>query len=263
LDRRIIYPQVVIYGNLQNGIKTLLDQNAINPTDPNRKISNLIFSPSEDPRILEMTIEGQYYGENLYDTISLICMEKQIGFMITLNEQFQFVFSLYMGQDRSYEQFDNPYIIFSPMFNNIISSNYINSLKPVKNVAYVGGEGEGSDRVFVTVGDNTNLARKEIFVDAKSLSSKYEGGTMPPEEYQKQLVQRGNEELANHVADMMFDGEVAEYFMYLYGRDYQMGDIVQLENEYGMEARSRVTEVIKSQNVSDGINIFPTFTKVN
>ena len=40
LDRRIVWGQKLLSGNLQNGIKTLLNENVISPSDSNRKISN-------------------------------------------------------------------------------------------------------------------------------------------------------------------------------------------------------------------------------
>ena len=42
LDRRIVWGQKLLSGNLQNGIKTLLNENVISPSDSNRKIPNFI-----------------------------------------------------------------------------------------------------------------------------------------------------------------------------------------------------------------------------
>ncbi len=64
----------------------------------------------------------------------------------------QFVFELYAGFDRSYDQTENPYVIFSPKFENIINSNYIESKASLKTVTLVGGEGE------VLVEDTLQLA---------------------------------------------------------------------------------------------------------
>ena len=125
LTRRIIWGQKTISGNLQNGIKTLLNENIISPSDSKRKISNFIFEESTDPVITKLTINAQFTGDNLYDAIQKICEERGIGFKITLNDNKQFVFKLYAGVDRSYEQTLVPYVIFSPNFDNIINSNYM------------------------------------------------------------------------------------------------------------------------------------------
>ena len=108
LDRRIVWGQKLLSGNLQNGIKTLLNENVISPSDSNRKIPNFIFKESTDPAITKLKLEAQYTGDNLYDVIQKICEEQGIGFKITLNDEKQFVFELYAGSDRSYDQTENP-----------------------------------------------------------------------------------------------------------------------------------------------------------
>lgn len=41
-----------------------------------------------------------------------------------------------------------------------------------------------------------------------------------------------------------------------------MGDIVQIVNEFGIESKSRVIEVVRSQS-TEGIDIYPTFSSVS
>lgn len=171
LDRRIVWKQTRISGNLQNGIHTLLDENVISPSDSNRKISNFIFKASMDPAITKLTINAQYTGKNLYDVIQKICEDVGIGFKLTLNDNKQFVFELYAGTNRSYDQTENPYVIFSPKFENIINSNYMESMSSLKTITLVGGEGEGSARRYTTVGSGSNLYRRELFTDARDIQS--------------------------------------------------------------------------------------------
>lgn len=171
LLRRIVWGQRTIKGNLQNGIKELLDENVISPTKPERKISNFVFQPSTDPNITSLEIDAQYTGDVLYDVINGLCSERGIGFKVIRNEQNQFVFSLYSGTDRSYNQVTNPYVVFSPGFENIINSNYMESKSALKNVTLVGGEGEGSARRYTAVGNISGLERRELFTDARDLSS--------------------------------------------------------------------------------------------
>lgn len=171
LDRRVVWGQKTLNGNFQLGIKTLLNEAIIDPAKAERKIDNFIFEESDDQNITELTIESQYTGDNLYDVISGLCSERGVGFKITLNTQNQFVFKLYMGADRSYNQFQNPYVVFSPNFDNLISSSYLESRSSLKNVTLVGGEGEGSERRYTAVGDTSGLDRREMFTDARDISS--------------------------------------------------------------------------------------------
>lgn len=127
LERRIVWGQKILTGNLQNAIQILLNESIISPSIADRKIGNFIFEPSTDEKITKLVIDAQYTGDDLYSIISGLCAKNNIGFKIVLNDSNQFVFSLYAGVDRSYDQTENPYVIFSPNFENIINSNYYSS----------------------------------------------------------------------------------------------------------------------------------------
>ena len=261
LDRRVIWGQTVLSGNLQDGIKKLLNENAISPSDANRKIPNLSFQESSDVRIKALTLEAQYYGDNLYDAIVDICKNVGVGFKIVLNGT-NLVFSLYMGTDRSYSQVGNPYVVFSPGFDNLMNSNCIESTRTLKNVTLVAGEGEGSDRktttVYLGASAASGMDRRELFTDASGISQTVEDGTLTDAEYISQLAQKGNEELSNNTETISFEGEVDISATYTYDDDYFLGDVVQVGNEFGNEARCRITEFVRSQDET-GNEYYPTF----
>ena len=260
LTRRIVWGQKTIRGNLQNGIKTLLNESIISPIDELRRIPNFIFEDSSDPAITNLTINAQYTGDNLYDVIHKICAERGIGFKITLNENKQFVFKLYAGVDRSYDQTSVPYVVFSPNFDNIINSNYMESNSSLKNITLVGGEGEGSERKYLTVGNTSvsGLERREIFTDARDISSEVDGEALSDAEYNAQLTQRGNEKLAENIELTSFEGQTETTIMYRYQEHFFNGDIVQIANEYGHETKARIIEVVMSEDET-GFSIYPTF----
>nr|DAF70135.1 MAG TPA: hypothetical protein [Caudoviricetes sp.] len=261
LDRRIVWNQILLDGDFQTQIKRLLTENVINPSDSNRKISNFIFEETDDPYILSLKVQVQYTGDDLYEAVCKLCESVSIGFKITLNDNNQFVFKLYSGTDRSYDQEMNPYVVFSPSFENIVNSNYYESKAECKNVGLVAGEGEGSARRTVVVGESTSkgLSRRELYVDARDISSTTSNdGSISTSAYDDLLRQRGNEQLKENKIIQAFDGQVESTQMYRYGEHYFMGDITQLENEYGMESKVRVTEFIRSVD-KDGIDSYPTF----
>lgn len=397
LDRRVVWGLKTLSGNFQEAVKSLLDESIINPSKPERKISNFIFEASTDPAITALTIDTQYTGDNLYEVISALCIERNIGFKVTLNAGNQFVFKLYAGADRSYGQFDNPYVIFSPKFDNIIDSNYVDEKSVLKNVTLVGGEGEGSERRYTAVGNISGMDRRELFTDARDISSeideditesfaftqypsqafndttktfvtdanfnscmvdvsavagrtisitipryvqandnsapyatilvnaskqyvstlkkwdKYEYSgeltsargsldtyeiklpvdaqyiytTMYSQaaidadiyygdaddfecrmiklsnaEYISLLRQRGSEDLAENRQNVLFDGQADVTTMFHYGVDFFAGDIVQIADAYGHEAKARVTEVITSENEDGSATTYPTFEKI-
>jgi hypothetical protein len=267
LDRRIIYNYTILNGTLENSIKKLLDENAIvlDPLNPKRVISRLVFELSSDPYILGLTVTGQYRGSSLYDAIKSICDSNNLGFKLTLSNDNKFVFKLYYGVNRSYDQSTNPYVVFSPKFENLLNSHYYENNKLLKTHSIVGGEGEGVDKLMIeaTLGDNseTELDRREIFVDASDVSATSTDGTLTIDDYYAQLKQRGWEELVKNSFVRTFEGQVQPTQTFVYGTDFFMGDIVQIINEYAMEAKSRVTELIHSQS-SSGFEIYPTFVPV-
>lgn len=261
LYRRIIWGQKTITGNLQNGIKTLLNEAFISPTDPDRKIDNLTFEESTDPAITKLTIDKQYTGEYIYDAIKTICDENNIGFKIVLNDSNQFVFSLYSGVDRSYDQLANSYVIFSPKFENIINSNYYHDKSNFKNVTFVAGEGEGASRKTTSVGSSSGMDRREVFTDARDISSDTEEGTLTEKEYIAKLASRGSETLSEHIVNTAFEGKVEATNLFKYGEDFHIGDIVQIANEHGHEGRAYISEFIMSQNAEE-ISMYPTFQTI-
>ena len=276
LTRRIIWGMTVLTGNFQDGIEKLLNRNVIAPLIPERKIPNFTFRRSDDPRITKLEIETQYFGENLYDEIEKLCAERNLGFKVLPVYPGGFEFSLYFGEDRSYAQDKNPWVIFSPKYENILSSNYTSSLRNFRNAALIGGQGEGWERKTAeyAVDKSEGLKRREKFVDASSVVYDTHGiendETLTEEErqeiieainqeYSKQLQEKGKEDLAQSKITESFDGESESSIQFIYGRDYGLGDLVQIVNEYGMTASTRVSEVVISHD-EEGKTIIPTFT---
>lgn len=261
LDRRIIWRTTDINGDFYLRLYWLLYENAINPSDQKRVIPNLKYKDPEDPDLKFIQIHAQFTGDTLYDAIKKMCDSVNLGFKITLNDQNQFVFALYSGVDRSYDQYEKPYIVFSPNFDNVINSNYYESKRSFKNAMLIAGEGEGYNRTTIEVNypGSEGLSRRELYVDARDVTSTApDGSQMPDDEYFELLTQRGDEELTEHKIIKTFDGQVETSQMYKYGEDFYMGDIVQLENEYGMKSKARIVEFIHSEN-ANGIEEYPTF----
>lgn len=267
LERRVISAYTVLTGSLQDGIQRLLNENAINPSNQNRKIPGLTFRASTDPAITALTVDAQYLGENLYDTILDLCKDHDIGFRILPQGTGGFVFELYAGKDRSYDQNSLPPVVFSPSFENLLTSNYLESKKALKTAAIVAGEGEGAARKIAEAVDNSGggsgLDRREVFVNAGDVSSSdgSEEG-MPEATYLAQLRTKGSEALADTKVTRAFEGEIDASLQFVYGKDFFIGDVVQIKNEYGMEAKSRVSELVLSQE-AEGEAVYPTFVSMN
>ena len=141
LDRRIVWGQRSFEDQtVKSIIESLLNENIISPGETNRRIPNFIYQDVDIADVTNQVISVQYNGDTLGNAITDICDSYSIGYKITLNQNNQFVFSLYKGSDRTYAQTNNPYVLFSPSFDNIINSDYLQSQKSLKNVALVLGE---------------------------------------------------------------------------------------------------------------------------
>lgn len=267
LDRRIIWGHKNLSGNFQTAIKTLLTENIISPQNTNRKIPGFIFKETDDPEITKLTLTSKLNGENLYDKIVEFCVEKDVGFRIWPSGEGGFEFSLYKGENRSYSQESNPWVVFSPKYDNFLNSDYFESGVLQKTDALVQGEEsrsytppEGETFTYTVVveetvsgkdGEKNGLERKELFVDAGRFS---EG-----DDTTAQLLQKGKEALADTNITVTFEGEIDASIQYIYGKDFFMGDVVQVVNDYGKEACSRITELIVSQDLN-GEKLTPTFS---
>lgn len=261
LDRRIVWSQTALNGAFQDGIEILLNENVIAPTDTDRTIPNFIFKSSTDADIIALDLEAQFTRTNIYESIKKSCDAKNIGFRVILNGDNKFEFELYIGKDRSYDQLVNSYVIFSTDFDNILNGEYKAAKSTSKTLTVVAGEGEGAARITTVVGEGVNLERREMYTDARDLSRTVDGVEILESEYINQLQQRGERDLSERTIDRDLDSEVDTKSKFKYGVDYNLGDIVQIIGDYGVEGSARVTELIRSQNVN-GINIYPRFSMI-
>lgn len=295
LERRCVWYRTSIEGSLQDGVKKLIEENIINPVDAVRKIPNFRFKTSTDQRITSLTMEGDYLGETLYDIISGVCQLNDLGFRVTYDGTKYFDFELYYGEDRSYDQEKNPWVVFSPNYENLSDTSYFSSETTLKTAAVVIGSdsNEAGQAIIEVVGiEAEGLDRRETSVDASGISTpsdkinedavkergkskgwsdeqiqaqiekeKAEALKQSTEDYFNQLKQAGEESLAETYVTESFEGEIDATRQYIYERDFFMGDIVQIRNEYGMEAHSRITEVIRCHDLN-GETLTPTFTSI-
>ena len=123
---------------------------------------------------------------------------------------------------------------------------------PLKITKEVTRDGETQEQL-------SGMHRCEIYVDAGSITSEDEDHKMSDAERLKVVAQKGKEALAEKPHTISMDGDVDPHTMFVYGRDFKMGDVVQIENDYGIKGTSTVSEFIMSQD-SSGETSYPTFT---
>ena len=254
LGRRIVAEQTVVSGSISTCINKLIEDAITNPAINARKISNFVI----DNYTIATTIEAQYTGKNLYDIISELAKQYKFGFRITLNDDNEFVFTCYEGEDRSYNQNVNPYVIFSDEYDNLINSEYQRDASGIITDVLAAGEGEGDQRRTIWVTNNevpTGINRFEYYDDSRNTSSNE--GEISDQEYLEQLAEDGRMDLTTYT--VTFAGECDSSNIH-FGTDVNVGDLVTIENSIlGLSSTVRIIELIESVSPSGAYSIIPTF----
>ena len=239
-------------------IRDMINSQLITPDDLGRKI--MLISLGENHG-WDVKTSKQVVGKNLLTVISEVCESLQWGFELVFdNDDGRFTFELYQGEDHSGQSM-LPVVVFSPEYSNLGNTDYSRDHSTYYNSVYVGGEGEGSDRVIVNERtDRTGMFMRELWIDSRNTSSTTEGGTLTPTEYNNLLSAEGLEELELHKDTTTYSGEVFNTDMYKYGEDYNLGDKVAIENEYGIKATAIVSAITEFEDET-GYRLYPTLTE--
>lgn len=254
LDRRIVWRQTTYSGAAEKIIRNLVQQAFIEPEIAARTVSN--FGLAAEIGITQK-LRVQYTGDYVGESIAAICKTIKCGYRVNLDMlQKKFIFELYQGVDRSYNQNANPYVVFSSNFENLLASTYSQDNATSKNVAQVAGEGQGNERVKVSVGTATGISRRETFVNAQQTSAN--GGELDLATYESVLRESGTQSLAEMIPTEEIEGEIVPNYNYTLGVDFFLGDIVEVVNDYGQQMSPRVKEVIENW-ATDGYTCIPTF----
>ena len=256
LHQRIVWSQTVLSGTAENAIRRLVNENAVNPADSKRIITKLSLGVSAG---LTDTIEKQITGEYLDQAVKEICTTYNYGWDIFITNN-RLVFVVYSGTDRSYEQTERPYVVFSDEFENLYNTDYQLFTEEYANTTLIGGEGEGLERAYTTVNNElSGLERYETFTDARDISSnKGSENEIDSATYLKLLEERGRENLATRAYTEGFSGEVLSDVAFKYGQDFFLGDMVTVINKYGIQKNVRVLSAIESEDES-GVKLLPQF----
>lgn len=254
ISQRIVWNQTTLSGTVGDCVSQLLSENLINPSDENRKMD--FFSVLDTSEGTE-SVTKQYTGDNLLTAIIELLTTFNLGFDVSFNGS-GLGFSIYRGIDRSFNQDQNSYVVFSPEYDNFLTANSSENSEKFKNIALVAGEGEGSARKKAEVGTASGIDRVEVFVDARDISSTTSGGTLTEDEYLALLQEKGAAALAESKIELNYEGEILPEVTFIFGVDYALGDIVETIDFFGNQNACRISEIIESWD-ENGYSIIPTF----
>ncbi|MEE1302400.1 MAG: siphovirus ReqiPepy6 Gp37-like family protein [Bacteroidales bacterium] len=269
LTTRIIWGTYLCKGKYSStAMYEIVDTQCVNPTQANRKIPFLECAEDEQ---LGRLISFQKTGDEIYDSLSNIATEAELGFSILFRpREKKLIFKVSEGIDRTLSLWSNngsPLVVFSTDLEDILSSSYYTNNQDIKSTAYVAGEGEGTDRKFIISGDNASpgFLRRELYVDARDLQSEVSNNdgtttTINEDDYRDMLNDRGKEKLGEYVSTESFEAKmrVVGDIQYRYGVDYFNGDKVLVQDtELGIQVIATISEV--TENYDDEYELMITF----
>ncbi|MGE7624614.1 siphovirus ReqiPepy6 Gp37-like family protein [Viridibacillus sp. NPDC096237] len=259
-DRRILWGINNFSETVEGAIRQMLTENLINPSVAARKIPQVQLTAIKN---ITGPIIKQISYDEVYSSIDDLCNTYDLGIRCMFDGR-KLEYDLYEGTDRTINQMANPRIILSKSRANLLKRKYEDADNDLKNTALIAGAGEGYARKTASIENGTGLSRRELFVDAREISDKYdqqdeEGNAIeiPDDQYRQLLLTKGTEKLSEYDEFISFDCELdVTKDNTKYNRDFFLGDLITIQDEeLGILMNSRVLEADEVfQN--DGKSIF-------
>jgi len=153
LERRILWGQYDLSGTPAGIMYRLVEDCAVNPTRGDaqaRRIPGLVLS---DLPAGGTSIRARKTGGTLLEALEELGKTYQTAFGVRFDPAVpQMVFWARPGVDRGIHQTANDPVFYSTELDDVLDSEYAYNSQDYRNIALVAGEGEGKDRVYVTVG---------------------------------------------------------------------------------------------------------------
>lgn len=247
LDYRTFKTTQTFSGKLAAIVQAMLTNNFIDPTDVKRKIQLLQLSDNEGafPES-DGDYSTQYTGKKVSYGIQDILQNENWGYdvvpvLATIEDAQPFSligidFSLVKPVDHTMDNSEgNLPVVFSYKNGNMKNISYSEDATTYANVMIVAGEGEGTERTVIEVGNTeaSDWYRVEEYIDARDLQKQTDNDTtLTNEQYEELLVQRGKKKQEEHVAFVSLTGTVVSTStLFMYGVDYKLGDFVSVVDE--------------------------------
>lgn len=254
IGKRIVLSRIIATDAPENLIVRIAEENAINPADDKRKISQLTAAEAQSSGQQVEYTSNEY--ANALGEIEQIAKTAEIGYKVVTDARAKTnTLHVYVGRDLTAGNAEgNEPCIFAYEYDNVLEQSYVTDNEDKRNMAYAGGEEiEGEDRLIVEVGSEfEGLDRDEIFADARDIRQTYRNAadeevSMTDEEYAEMVRQRGWSDLAQYTDVLEFDGRINPSANLKYREDFDLGDIVTCrEKRWGIQLDVRITEVVES-----------------
>lgn len=239
--------------------KIVRDMCILAVNDPADVIPGIVegLGPYSEDTIAEPTtvVTAEFGFMTVYSAIKQLADLYGFGFrLIRSSDNGHLYFDVYMGSDRTSSQNTLPSVIFSPNLDNVKNTTELSTINGYKNIAVVVSPVGRASVYADDIDPNTDgFERRLLLVTADDITD-----TVPATATAK-MIQRGKEELAKARRLQAFDGEISQTSQYKYERDYNLGDIFDVQNTDGFINVMQVTEQIFVQD-KEGERAYPTLS---
>lgn len=235
LTQRVINPSDTVHmmeiNNVEQGMYDIVNTNS-------RGMTNFTTAPLKG---YTETFVTQFTGTKAPNALISLADEVEFGFYTTTDiTNKRHIFTVYKGADRTAGT--SGQIIFRddpPNVNNLVITN---DFTEYANLVYMAGEGEGEDRIVVTVPTTppTGVTSYELWQDARNV--RRDGQSLT--KYRQILYNKGVEILNQRAKTLSFTADPITEGGYEFRKDYDLGDQVTcLSRKYGIQFNTRVEQI--------------------
>lgn len=238
---KIIYPTYYATKDVQSAAYEIVEQ--YKDDIPLLEVSPTSFSDTkveENENAWQET--GGQIGEVLYPRLQTKQLSQRCMYDYQANKIY---YSVWQGLDRTQEQSENNFVVFSTKFRNMQSSTATKDKSNYKNYFVVAGvdevENDDSTRIVVDVDLSNGGYKRELFVDQKSLSWDKEKQSL--DEYKQSLYEKGVEKALDYV-DTINVEVTAQNTIFKYLKDYDLGDVCDvIIEDLNLSMTARIIEI--------------------
>ena len=256
LTKRIVSDTINTSGTTLEHMEKLITENILKVKN-NRYIPITIDDSAVNKNKLSK-VDRQVTGGYIWDEFEELLEQDKIGVElypeIVPTYSFNDIFSnvtgwtlkFSSGTDRTKGNVDgNVPVIFSQQLSNINRVDYERNVENHCNIAYVAGEGEGSNRRWFEIPINQEESqetkgweRSELWIDARDIQSEDgDGNQLTDAQYDALIKQRAEEKAVENDIQESYEATViTKNKRYVYGKDYFLGDFVTVvDTQLGLE----------------------------
>lgn len=286
ISRRITVPPVHTSHDRRSGsaelvMKHYVINNFIDPVNSERKMPLLEVAPNLN-RGKQIKWESRY--KNVAEELEVIGQIGDLGWVVYADiPRKKLIFDVVESKDltQGNTQGNSP-VFFSPDFSTVESQNFVNSDHELRNVGYVGGQGEGVDRKIIILGNTSGWNRIEEFIDARDVGTEDEESEeeLTEEEIEQRLIERGIQKMREMQTILSFEAEILtpitrkvyernkqgyvtekiiQETPFEYEKDFNLGDTVDVFNKsWGVTMKAPIVAV-REIHEHDGYKLEATF----